>query len=177
MSELERLNQAIQHLETQRETLGDAVVEAALHPLQEKIADLEDQAGFPDQQRKQVTILYSDIVGSTSVASHLDPEDTRDIFDNALHRLAQPIEEHNGRVTRFTGDGFKAVFGSPQAHENDPEQSVRAGLRIHEVAKKLAVELSEERGIQDFQVRVGINTGLVAVGGMTEAEAHIWEVR
>ena len=170
MNELERLSQAIEHLESQRATLGDEVVEAALIPLQEKIAGLEAQAGFPEQQRKQVTILFTDIVESTMVASHLDPEDTRDIFDSALQRLAKPIEQHNGHVTRFMGDGFKAVFGSPQSHENDPEQAVRAGLEILSVAQELADELREEWQIEDFQVRVGVNTGLVAVGGTTEAE-------
>ncbi|MBE9475244.1 MAG: tetratricopeptide repeat protein, partial [Chloroflexi bacterium] len=170
MNELERLTQAIEHLESQRVTLGDEVVEAALIPLQEKIAELETQAGFPEQQRKQVTILFTDIVESTKVASHLDPEDTRDIFDNALQRLAKPVEQHTGHVTRFMGDGFKAVFGSPQSHENDPEQAVRAGLDILSVAQQLDGELREEWQIQDFQVRVGVNTGLVAVGGTTEAE-------
>jgi class 3 adenylate cyclase/predicted ATPase len=170
MNELERLTQAIEHLESQRLTLGDEVVEAALSPLQEKIAELEAQAGFPGQQRKQVTILFTDIVDSTKIVSHIDPEDTRDIFDNALKRLAEPIEKHNGRVTRFMGDGFKAVFGSPQSHEDDPEQAVRAGLDILAVAEKLTEELREEWEIKDFQVRVGVNTGLVAVGGITEAE-------
>jgi predicted ATPase/class 3 adenylate cyclase len=170
MNELERLTQAIEHLESQRATLGDEVVEAALLPLQEKINKLEAQADFPEQQRKQVTILFTDIVESTKVASHLDPEDTRDIFDSALQRLAKPVEQHNGHVTRFMGDGFKAVFGSPQSYENDPEQAVRAGLDILSVAQELADELLEEWQIEDFQVRVGINTGLVAVGGTTEAE-------
>ena len=170
MDDHTRLEKAITHLESQRENLGDAVVDAALIPLQEKVAEIVARGDFPEQQRKQATILFTDIVGSTRVASHLDPEDTRDIFDNALQRLAQPVEGHNGHVTRFMGDGFKAVFGTPQAHENDPEQAVRAGLGILEVAQKLALELEQQWQIQDFQVRVGINTGLVAVGGTTEAE-------
>ena len=170
MDEHTRLEIAIAHLESQRENLGDAVVDSALKPLQEKVAGIEARGDFPDLQRKQVTILFTDIVGSTKVTSHLDPEDTRDIFDNALQRLAKPVEGHNGHVTRFMGDGFKAVFGTPQAHENDPEQAVRAGLGILEAAQDLALELEEQWQIQDFQVRIGINTGLVAVGGSTEAE-------
>ncbi|MCJ7661095.1 MAG: AAA family ATPase [Anaerolineales bacterium] len=170
MNELERLSQAIEHLETQRMVLGDQVVDTAMIPLQEKIAEIETQGGFPEQQRKQVTILFTDIVASTRVASHLDPEDTRDIIDGTLQRLAQPIAQHRGHVTRFTGDGFKAVFGTPQAYEDDPEQAVHAGLAILDTTQELAKELHAEWGIQDFQVRVGINTGLVAVGGATEAE-------
>ena len=173
MSELAHLSQAIEHLETQRGILGDEVVDSALAPLRERIAEINSLGGFPEKQRKQVTILFIDIVASTWVATHLDPEDTRDIIDVALQRLAEPIAEHNGHVTRFRGDGFKAVFGTPQAHEEDPEQAVHAGLMIIETAKELAEELREDWGIQDFQVRVGINTGLVAVGGTTEAEDTI----
>jgi class 3 adenylate cyclase len=88
----------------------------------------------------------------------------------ALKRLAAPVEAHGGHVTRFQGDGFKAVFGLPVAHENDPEQAVRAGLEILAVAAEIAQELETERGISDFKVRVGVNTGLVASGGETEAD-------
>ena len=88
MTELERLSRAIEHLETQRSTLGDAVVESARLPLEERISEIESRGGFPELQRKQVTILMMDIVDSTKVASHLDPEDTRDIIDGALQRLA-----------------------------------------------------------------------------------------
>jgi class 3 adenylate cyclase/tetratricopeptide (TPR) repeat protein len=170
MSELEHLSQAIEHLETQRSILGDEVVDSALVPLHEKIIEIERLGGFPEKQRKLVTILFTDIVASTQVASHLDPEDTRDIFDGALQRLSQPVAQHRGHVTRFMGDGFKAVFGTPQAHEDDPEQAVHAGLAILEIAKDLAEELGSDWGIENFQIRVGINTGLVAVGGATEAE-------
>jgi class 3 adenylate cyclase/tetratricopeptide (TPR) repeat protein len=170
MKELDRLAQAISHLESQRSSLGDEVVDAALLPLREKLAEIEAQGDFPAKQRKQVTILFADIVNSTGIAAHLDPEDTRDLFDGTLQRLAQCVEAHNGHVTRFTGDGFKAVFGSPQAHENDPEQAVRAGLDIQEAAKDLASELRAAWQIEDFHVRVGINTGMVAVGGTVEAE-------
>ena len=173
MSELQHLSQAIQHLETQRPVLGDQVVDSALVPLQERMAEIEHLGGFPELQRKQVTILYVDIAGSTAMIQHLDPEDNRDIIDGALQRMSIPITEHNGHVTRFRGDGFKAVFGTPQAHEHDPEQAVRAGLAIQETARQLAEELSAMWDIQDFQVRVGINTGLVAVGGWTEAEDTI----
>jgi tetratricopeptide (TPR) repeat protein len=73
-------------------------------------------------------------------------------------------------VTRFTGDGFKAVFGAPVAREDDPEQAIYAGLSILESAQKVAAELQAQWGIQGFQVRLGINTGLAALGGVTEAQ-------
>jgi len=80
------------------------------------------------------------------------------------------VEDHNGQIARFMGDGFKAVFGTPIARENDPEMAIRAGLDILVKAQDYARILAEKWGFGKFQVRVGINTGLVALGGMTEAE-------
>jgi hypothetical protein len=73
-------------------------------------------------------------------------------------------------VTRYTGDGFKAVFGDPIAREDDPEQAIRAGLETLDVSKAIAQEIEKEWEIEDFKVRIGIDTGLAALGGQTEAE-------
>jgi class 3 adenylate cyclase len=167
-NQISRVKEAITALEAQRATLGDAVVGASIAALQKQLAELEDRAGATEQQRKQLTILFTDVVGSTPISRQLDPEDLLDIMDSALKSLARPVEEHGGRVTRFQGDGFKAIFGLPVAHENDPEMAVRAGLGILEASRQISRELEQERGIQNFQVRVGINTGLVATGGQTE---------
>ncbi|MCJ7657705.1 MAG: AAA family ATPase [Anaerolineales bacterium] len=173
-----QLKQTIADIEAQRLLLGDAAVEASLEPLRQKLAELESQVdpsieespSFPTRQRKLVTLLYMDVVGSTAMTQHLDPEDTLEIMDNAILRLAAPIEAHGGHVTRYTGDGFKAVFGTPVAQENDPEMAIRAGLGILKISRELASELQSKWRLTDFHVRVGINTGLVALGGMTEAE-------
>ena len=114
-----------------------------------------------------------DVVGSTQMTQHLDPEDTLEMMDGALRILAVPVESHGGHVTCFQGDGFKAVFGDPVAHEDDPEQAIRAGLEILEVAKSLIQELKSQWVIDGFTVRTGINTGLVALGAYTEAEDTI----
>jgi class 3 adenylate cyclase/tetratricopeptide (TPR) repeat protein len=176
--QINQLKQAIAEIETQRSILGDAAVEASLVPFHKKLADLIAQAESsveeapepPTRQRKLITLLYMDVVGSTAMTQHLDPEDTLEIMDNALPRLAVPVEVHGGHVTRYTGDGFKAVFGDPLAREDDPEQAIRAGLEILQVANALAQDLQSEWGIEDFQVRIGIDTGLAALGGQTEAE-------
>jgi len=177
--QIAQLKHTIAEMESQRESLGEEVVEASLAPLRQKLEQLSALLEIPReslpettlQQRKLVTLLFMDVVGSTSlIASHLDPEDTLEIMDGALQRLALPITEHGGHVTRFTGDGFKAVFGAPVAREDDPEQAIYAGLSILESAHKVAAELQAQWGIQGFQVRLGINTGLVALGGKTEAE-------
>jgi predicted ATPase/class 3 adenylate cyclase len=166
MDERQKLENAIAELESQQGILSDDVIEASVASLREKIAALE----VPEKQRKLVTILYADIVGSTNIVKHLDPEDALEIMDSALKRLALPIEEHGGHVARFTGDGFKAVFGAPIAQENDPEMGIRAGLGILEVSQEIGAALKTQWGFQDFRVRVGINTGFAALGGMTEAE-------
>jgi class 3 adenylate cyclase/tetratricopeptide (TPR) repeat protein len=166
MDERERIEQAIAAQESLRATVGDEVVDETIAMLRRELAHLET----PEQQRKLVTILYADIVGSTEIVKHLDPEDALEIMDGSLKRLAIPVEEHGGHIARYMGDGFKAVFGMPKAHENDPEMATRAGLGILQAAQELGPELDTQWGISDFQVRVGINTGLAALGGMTEAE-------
>jgi ABC-type oligopeptide transport system substrate-binding subunit/class 3 adenylate cyclase/tetratricopeptide (TPR) repeat protein len=166
MDERQRIEQAIAAQESLRASLGDEIVDETISTLREKLAHLET----PEQQRKLVTILYADIVGSTNIVKHLDPEDALEIMDGSLKRLATPVEKNCGHVARFMGDGFKAIFGMPKAYENDPEMAIKAGLGILEVAQEIASELEAQWSIRDFQVRVGINTGLAALGGMTEAE-------
>ncbi len=176
--QINQLKQTITEIEAQRPILGDSAVETSLEPFRQKLAFLESQLEslgdepeeLPTRQRKLVTLLYMDVVGSTAMTQHLDPEDTLEIMDNALPRLAAPIESHGGHVTRYTGDGFKAVFGDPVAREDDPEQAIRAGMEILENSQKLAKEIEKEWGIEDFKVRIGIDTGLAALGGQTEAE-------
>ncbi len=166
VSSYQKLKQSIAALEAQRGILSDDVVDASIAALQKQLAKLE----APEQQRKMVTVLFADIVGSTRMIRDLDPEESMEVMDGALKRMEVPVQEHGGRVTRFMGDGLMAVFGASMAHENDAEMAVRAGLGILEVAQEHAKEIEDEWGIHGFQVRVGINTGLVALGGLTEAE-------
>jgi predicted ATPase/class 3 adenylate cyclase len=176
--QIEGLKHTIAEMETQRGFLGDEVVDIALAPFQRKLDELmvmlqTREAHLHEtyqQQRKLVTLLFMDIVGSTSIAQHMDPEDVSEVFDVTLKKLAQPVEDHDGRVTRFMGDGFLAVFGAPTAREDDPERSVRAGLAIIELAGEISAELEQKWQIHDFQIRVGVNTGVVMLGGETEAE-------
>ncbi|MFU8771162.1 MAG: adenylate/guanylate cyclase domain-containing protein, partial [Anaerolineales bacterium] len=167
------LKQAIAALEAQRATLGDAVVDSGLDSMRKQLAELQGKPQLPPQQRKLATILFTDVVGSTRLGHRLEPDEVLEMMDAALKSLAGAVDRHGGHVTRFQGDGFKAVFGVPVAHENDPEQAVRAGLEILAVAQEIAQEWQEQRGISGFQVRVGINTGLIASGGETEAQDTI----
>jgi predicted ATPase/class 3 adenylate cyclase len=168
-SEIAQLHAAVTALEAQRPILGDAVVETALGSLREKLTALES-AAQPEQQRKLATILFMDMAGHTQAIRDLDPEENLAIIDRALARLAEPVAQFGGRVVRFQGDGFKAVFGLPTAQENDPESAVRAALAIQETASQITKELAANHAMTGFQVRVGINTGLIVGGGLTEGE-------
>jgi class 3 adenylate cyclase/predicted ATPase len=115
-------------------------------------------------ERRLVTILFSDVKGSTAMAEGLDPEDVMEIMDGAFDVLVEPIMRYEGTLARLMGDAILAFFGAPIAHEDDAERACRAALEIVEGARAYAARLEDERGISGFNVRVGINTGLVVVG-------------
>jgi ABC-type oligopeptide transport system substrate-binding subunit/class 3 adenylate cyclase len=120
--------------------------------------------GQVGKERRMVTLLFSDVKGSTQMAESLDPEEVMEIMDGAFGVLIEPMTRYEGTLARLMGDAILAFFGAPIAHEDDPERACRAGLEIIEGAQKYAARLEEERGIRGFNVRVGINTGLVVVG-------------
>ena len=121
-----------------------------------------DRSATSTAERKVVTILFADLVGSTALAERLDPEDWKAILDQALDRFAQTIARYDGTVAQMLGDGLLAFFGAPVAHEDDPLRAVRAGLDLVAAAGRYADELREQ-GIE-LAVRVGVNTGAVVVG-------------
>jgi class 3 adenylate cyclase len=117
-------------------------------------------------ERRQLTVMFCDLVGSTALSGKLDPEDMRGII-GAYHRCCADLIEHNGGfVAKYMGDGVLAYFGYPQAHEHDAERAVRAGLALVESVPKLKTAAKVP-----LQVRVGIATGLVVVGDLIGAGA------
>jgi ABC-type oligopeptide transport system substrate-binding subunit/class 3 adenylate cyclase len=128
------------------------------------VARLMQARGQLAGERRLVTILFSDIKGSTAMAERLDPEDVMEIMDGAFDVLIEPIMRYEGTLARLMGDAILAFFGAPIAHEDDPERACRAALEIVEGAQAYAARLEQDRGISGFNVRVGINTGLVVVG-------------
>jgi class 3 adenylate cyclase/tetratricopeptide (TPR) repeat protein len=172
MSEREDLEQAIATVEAQRASLGDAAVDAVLVGLRQKLAELESAesqvlqetvARTSGAERRIVTVLFCDVTGSTALAEKLDPETWAEIMDEAFGYLTEPIDRFDGTVARLMGDAILAFFGAPKAHEDDPQRAVRASLAIIENMRSFREELRRERGL-DFNVRVGINTGLVVTG-------------
>jgi class 3 adenylate cyclase/tetratricopeptide (TPR) repeat protein len=120
--------------------------------------------GQVSHERRMVTILFSDVKESTAMAETLDPEEVMEIMSGAFEFLIEPIYRYEGTLARLMGDAVLAFFGAPIAHEDDPERAIRAGLEITAEAAEYAEKLQRERGIEGFNVRVGINTGLVVVG-------------
>ena len=116
------------------------------------------------EARKVVSAVFADVVGSTGLAERLDPEDYKSVVDGAVQRMVTAVETLGGAVLQVAGDGMLALFGAPAAHEDDPERAVLAGLRIVRDIAQYAQSVAREWGIQDLAVRVGIETGLVAVG-------------
>jgi class 3 adenylate cyclase len=117
-------------------------------------------------ERRQLTVMFCDLVGSTTLSATLDPEDLREIIGAYQRCCAVLVELNGGFVAKYMGDGVLAYFGYPQAHEDDAERAVRAGLALVEAVPKLATAAGSP-----LQVRVGIATGLVVVGDLIGAGA------
>lgn len=114
-------------------------------------------------ERRLVTILFADIVGSTSLGEQIDPEDLAEILNGAFAVMNQAVADAGGYIARLMGDGLLAFFGAPVSHEDDPLRAVRAGLAIRDGVKAYGQKVAAEGGPL-LSVRVGINSGLVLVG-------------
>ncbi|WP_164884960.1 ATP-binding protein [Rubrivivax rivuli] len=160
------LEAGIAALEAQRATLGDAVVDAALGGLRARLAALQAKEGAaPARALKQVSLLFVDVVGSTMLSQHLDPEETSAVMDGALRRGTALVVAHGGRVVQYAGDSLLGVFGMDEANEDDAERAVRCGLRLLALGRELGAAVLAAHGQAGCDVRVGIHTGGVLVGG------------
>ena len=117
-------------------------------------ASPEDRA-----ERRQVTVMFSDLVGSTALSARMDPEDLREVISAYQKCVAETVRRFGGFVAKYMGDGVLIYFGYPQAHEDDAERAVRAGL-------ELVAAVSDLKTHAPLQTRVGIATGLVVVGDL-----------
>ena len=110
-------------------------------------------------ERRQVTVMFSDLVGSTALSARMDPEDLREVISAYQKCIAETVQRFGGFVAKYMGDGVLVYFGYPQAHEDDAERAVRAGLELIQAVGGLKVSAP-------LQTRVGIATGLVVVGDL-----------
>jgi class 3 adenylate cyclase/tetratricopeptide (TPR) repeat protein len=114
-------------------------------------------------ERRQVTVLFADVVGFTTLAERLDPEDVHRIIDHCFEIITAEVHRFEGTVNQYTGDGVMALFGAPIAHEDGPRRAIHAALGIQRAVHDYARELQAQRG-QGLQMRIGLNTGPVVVG-------------
>src|SRR5215471_8180596 len=118
-----------------------------------------------EAERRQLTVLFCDLVGSTALSAHLDPEDLREVVRAYQRACAEVIQRFDGYIAQYLGDGLLVYFGYPQAHEDDAQRAVRTGLGMLRVLETLNTPLTQRHGVR-IAVRIGIHTGLVVVGDM-----------
>ena len=112
-----------------------------------------------DAERRQLTVMFCDLVGSTALSTRHDPEDLRELIGDYHRAVAETVGRFDGFVAKYMGDGVLIYFGYPQAHEDDAERAVRAGLAVIEAVGRLPAR-------EDLSVRLGIATGLAVVGDL-----------
>src|SRR4029453_2505557 len=117
----------------------------------------------PDAERRQLTVLFCDLVDSTVLAGQLDPEELREVVRAYQETCAKVIARFEGHIAQYLGDGLLVYFGYPLAHEDDAQRAVRAGIGMIEALGQLNTRLEQERGVH-LAARLGIHTGMVVVG-------------
>jgi class 3 adenylate cyclase len=134
-------------------------------PIAKDSQELKPHKKHKDEaERRQLTVMFCDLVGSTSLSEQLDPEDLRDIVRSYQDACAEVIDQYHGYIGQYLGDGLLVYFGYPVAHEDDAQRAVRAGLEIVRAMHELPLPNTQLQ--QTLQVRVGIHTGLVVAGEM-----------
>jgi class 3 adenylate cyclase/predicted ATPase/ABC-type transport system involved in cytochrome c biogenesis ATPase subunit len=151
------LLRAIAHLSQSAEGMGSVSIPRAVSPEQPPVPPERDQS-----ERRQLTVMFCDLVGSTALSRRLDPEELQDVIRRFLDACSQTIGRFNGYIAQYLGDGILVYFGYPHAHENDAERTVHAGLAILDTVKALNHDNPYPECI--LAVRVGIATGHVVVG-------------
>src|SRR5215467_747549 len=138
-------------------------------PPQEKptsqVASSAPEPRSPDAERRQLTVMFCDLVDSTKLSSQLDPEEYRDVVRAYQRVCTEVIQRYDGHIAQLLGDGLLVYFGYPQAHEDDAQRAVRTGLGILAAMGDLNSRLQHEKGLQ-LALRIGVHTGLVVVGEM-----------
>jgi class 3 adenylate cyclase/predicted ATPase len=123
-----------------------------------------------DAERRQVTVMFCDLVGSTRLSEQLDPEDLREVMRAYQGVCAEVIKRFEGYIAKYLGDGILVYFGYPKAHEDDARRAVHAGLEVVQSVRDLPLQKKQLE--QPLQVRIGIHTGLVIAGEMGAGEVR-----
>ncbi len=120
-----------------------------------------------ERERRQVSVLFADVVGFTPLSERFDPEIVHEMMDGCLALLSREVERYGGRVNAFTGDGVMALFGAPLAEEDHAIRALHAALAIQEHLPRYSEDVQRRFGAE-FRMRIGVNSGLVVAGGMGE---------
>ena len=164
----DQLEAGLLALERLRGEIDDAVLDLAQSALRDRQAALLSGT-LPEQRLRQATVLFVDVVGSTALGGKLEPEDIHLVMDTALARFTDIVDRFNGRVLQYAGDSLLAAFGTQEVREDDAENAVQAGLGIVAEARLQADRVRREHGHPGFNVRVGLHTGPVLLGGGVDA--------
>jgi class 3 adenylate cyclase/DNA-binding winged helix-turn-helix (wHTH) protein/tetratricopeptide (TPR) repeat protein len=125
----------------------------------------------PVAERRQLTVMFCDVVESTALAGQLDPEDFRDVMLRYQTTCTAIIARYGGHIAQYLGDGLLVYFGYPQAHEDDAQRAGYTGLSLVDAMQRLNLQLEREYGVR-LAVRIGMHTGLVVVGEMGGGAQH-----
>src|SRR5205807_7008817 len=143
-----------------RRKLLDAIAGLAMAvPTAVAAAPAPGEPAQVDAERRQLTVMFCDVVGSTALSTRYDPEDLREMIGGYHRAVAETVGRFDGFVAKYMGDGVLIYFGYPQAHEDDAEQAVRAALAVIEAVGRLPAR-------EDLRVRLGVATGLAVVGDL-----------
>jgi class 3 adenylate cyclase/tetratricopeptide (TPR) repeat protein len=163
MAEIEALQAAIDALEAQRSTLGDAAVDAALAPLRERIAALQPTSTAGE--RKQITVLFADLSGFTALSERTDAEVARNLANLCFERIGQVVRRYGGYIDKFIGDELMVLFGAPVAMEDHAARALHTAQDIRETFTAFSREHPQ---LQDhpLDLHFGVNSGLVVAGAI-----------
>ncbi len=125
----------------------------------------------PDAERRQLTVMFCDLADSTKLSGQLDPEDLRDVIRAYQETAAGVILRYEGHIAQYLGDGLLVYFGWPQAHEDDAQRSIHAGLGIIDAMATLNTQMAQDKGVR-LTLRIGIHTGPVVIGEMGGGGRH-----
>lgn len=176
IDERKQLEEAIASLETQRDMLGDAAVDAAIVGLRQKLRDITSKSA--PQQRKQITVIFADVSGFTALSDSMDAEDVTEIMNDMWQRLDAIIMEHGGKIDKHIGDAVMAMWGVETVREDDAERAVRAAIAMQNEIKvftataSAAIRSRQNGKAKKFksdnllQMRIGINSGAVLLGAV-----------
>lgn len=158
-ADLEKLGLPMGPRKKLRKAIGEAGETGKQADVEPSAWPAPSRSSSSEAERRQLTIMFADMVGSTELSHTLDPEDLREVNRAYQDAVKATVERYGGYVARYMGDGVLAYFGYPQAHEDDAERAIRAGLDLTEVVPTLSSEVT-------LAVRVGIATGPVVVGDL-----------